>query len=64
MLKHHYYDIMKRYFNGDDKKTMQWFRTSHSNLGMFSPMDMLKLGKHERVKKLIETQYKVPYERL
>jgi len=47
---------VKSYFNGDDKRAWDWFQQINPALGMFSPINMLKLGKSSEVKVLIEKE--------
>lgn len=54
MIPHEYFEKVKKYFNGDDAKAWLWFKTRNPSLGMFSPLDALKLGKENRVKHLID----------
>jgi len=59
MIPHEYFTQVKSYFNGDQKKAMDWFQQSNPSLGMFSPLNMLKLGKTNEVKVLIEKEMPV-----
>lgn len=54
MIPHGYFEKVKVYFNGDDAKTWEWFKTTHPSIGMFSPLDALKLGKEKRVMQIID----------
>jgi len=54
MIPHEYFEKVKKYFNGDDAKTWAWFKTRNPGLGMFSPLDALKLGKEKRVMQIID----------
>lgn len=58
MIPHEYFTRVKNHFNGDDKKAWDWFQKTNSSLGMFSPINMLKLGKNAEVKVLIEKEMK------
>lgn len=54
MIPQLYFDKVKKHFNGDDKKTWQWFSTIHYDFGMLSPLNMLKLGREKKVIQFIE----------
>ena len=56
MIPHDYFTRVKNYFNGDDKRTWDWFQCRNPSLGMFSPLNMLKLGKDREVKTLIDKE--------
>jgi hypothetical protein len=54
MIPQAYFDKIKAYFNGDDKKAWLWWKTRNPAFGMFSPLDMLKLGRVNKVKQFID----------
>ncbi|MBX4189712.1 hypothetical protein KW791_00220 [Candidatus Parcubacteria bacterium] len=58
MIPQEYFDKVRKYFNGDTDKTWVWFKTMNSRFGMFTPLDMLKLGRGEKVKKVIDETLK------
>jgi hypothetical protein len=61
MIPQEYFDKVKERFNGDMDKTWQWFKTPNASLGMFTPLDALKLGKEARVKQVINQMIKGYY---
>jgi hypothetical protein len=40
-------------FAGDQDKTATWFRVSNPLLGDISPRDMIRLGRHDRLRRFI-----------
>lgn len=48
---HKYYLLIKKYFRGDEEKTLLWFKTKNPSLGGKAPLDMIRDG---RSKKLID----------
>lgn len=56
MIPHEYFTKVKNHFNNDQKKAMDWFQQANPYLGMFSPLSMLKLGRTNEVKTLIEKE--------
>lgn len=54
MINQQYFDKVKKHFFGDEKKAWDWFKSRHPSFGMFSPIDMLKLGKESKVKNFID----------
>lgn len=54
MIPQEYFNKMKNYFNGDVKKTYTWFETCNPALGFFKPLDMIKLGRSEKLKLFID----------
>ena len=54
MIPQQYFDKIKAYFNGDETKTWLWWKTKNPYFGMFSPLDMLKLGRESKVKRFID----------
>lgn len=47
-------DIVSSDFGGDQEKTAAWFRAKNPLLGDVSPRDMIRLGRHDRLRKFIE----------
>lgn len=58
MIPQEYFDKVKKYFNGDEKKTWDWFQQIHPRLGMLSPLNTLKLGRQSKVMQLINNEMK------
>lgn len=56
MIPQIYFDKVKKYFNGDEQKTWEWFKRTHFKLGMLSPLNALKLGRENKVINIIETE--------
>ncbi len=54
MIPQLYFDKIKKYFNGDTAKTWLWFKTTNPGLGGCSPLDMIKVGRVERLKQFID----------
>lgn len=46
--------MVKAHYDGNDAKAWLWFRTRNPAFGMFSPLDMLKLGRAHKVMNAIE----------
>ncbi|APP84452.1 hypothetical protein BI317_09955 [Xanthomonas hortorum pv. gardneri] len=42
-------------FGGDTAKTALWFRTKNPLLGDIAPKDMVRLGRHDRLRRFIVT---------
>ncbi len=42
-------------FEGDAAKTALWFRTKNPLLGDIAPRDMVRLGRHDRLRRFIVT---------
>ncbi len=53
MIPQEYFDAVKKYYLGDEKKTWNWFQSIHPELGMFTPLNAIKLGKGYKVMNLI-----------
>jgi len=49
MISQEYFNRVKNHFNGDDKKTWEWFKTIHPAFGMLSPLNAIKLGREQKV---------------
>jgi Protein of unknown function (DUF2384) len=43
-------NMVAQAFEGDPDKTVGWFRARNPLLGDVSPMDMIRLGRHERLR--------------
>jgi hypothetical protein len=54
MISQEYFNKIKKSFNNDENKTWTWFKSRHPHFGMFSPLDMLKLGRESKVKSFID----------
>lgn len=54
MIPQAYFDKVKKYFRGDDKKTWDWFQSQHPDFGMLSPLNAIKLGRGHKVIQFIE----------
>jgi hypothetical protein len=49
MIPQEYFDKVKIHFNGDDKKTWDWFQAINPHFGMLSPMNLIKLNRNAKV---------------
>ena len=58
MISHFYFEKVKSHFNGDVNKTWDWFNNPNSDLGLFSPKNLIELGKENKVKKYIDSGFK------
>jgi hypothetical protein len=56
MIPQEYFNKVKNHFNNDDKKAWNWFETIHPNFGMLSPLNMIKLGRQQKVMQFIDKQ--------
>lgn len=56
MIDQIYYQKVKKHFNGDDKKTWEWFTSLHPRLGMLSPLNAIKLGREKYVMQFIDKE--------
>lgn len=54
MISQIYWDKVKNFFNGDAGKTWTWFQTRNPSLGSISPLEMIKLGRVEKLKLFID----------
>jgi hypothetical protein len=54
MIPQAYFDKIKKYFNGDMRKTWLWFTTPNPALGCVSPLDMIKAGRGDKLKNFID----------
>lgn len=54
MIPQEYFNKVKKYYHGDDKKTWEWFKTIHPNFGMLSPLNMIKLGREKAIIQFID----------
>lgn len=48
--------LVKEFFNGNEKKTEEWFETPNPSLGGISPKLMIAMGKEEKLLKFIKAQ--------
>jgi len=44
-----YFDKVKAAFYGDTDRTWMWFKTPNSNLGGVSPLDMIRVGRMNKL---------------
>ncbi len=58
MIPQEYFNKVKKHFNGDDKKTWDWFQAIHPHFGMLSPLNAIKLGRKEKVINFINKEMK------
>lgn len=49
-----YFDKVKKFHRGDDKKTWEWFTSLHPSFGMITPLNAIKLGKAKKVTEFID----------
>lgn len=56
MIPQNYFDKVKQYFNGDEKRTWSWFNEINPKFGMLSPMAMIKVGRKHKVIQLIDKE--------
>jgi len=56
MIPQDYFDKVKSFFGGDADKTWTWFTTANPGLGSVSPLEMIKVGRVEKLKKFIDGQ--------
>lgn len=56
MINQLYYQKVKKHFNGDDKKTWEWFTSLHPRFGMLSPLNAIKLGRENKVIQFINKE--------
>lgn len=47
-------ELVAEYFNGDVEKTALWFKIKNPMLGGMSPRDMIRLGRYQKLIKLIQ----------
>ena len=45
--------LVAQFFHGDVTKTQLWFQTKNPLLGNISPRDMLRYGRHEKLRRLV-----------
>jgi len=55
MIPQDYFDKVKAYFDGDERKTWLWFKTPNPQFGLLSPLNMLKLGREKKVMQFINS---------
>ncbi len=46
-------NLVAKIFDGDVQKTAVWFKAKNPNLGDISPRDMVRLGRFDRLRKVI-----------
>lgn len=46
-------NLVSKQFNGDAAKTVAWFKARNPLLGDVSPCDMIRLGRHQRLRRFI-----------
>jgi hypothetical protein len=46
-------DSVEKFFDGDTVKTMLWFNTKNPMLGDMTPIELIQLGKYQKVKEFI-----------
>ncbi len=44
---------VEKFFDGDFAKTILWFNTKNPMLGDITPIELIQLGKYEKVKEFI-----------
>lgn len=45
--------LVAQYFDGDNTKTQLWFQTKNPLLGNISPRDMVRYGRHEKLRRFV-----------
>lgn len=50
------YDLVKEYFKGDSKKTIEWFHEFNPLLGYIRPIEMINNRRSDKLLKFIESQ--------
>jgi len=58
MIPQAYFDKIKDYFNGDQKKAWLWWQTPNPAFGMISALDMIRMGRESKVKQYIDNALK------
>lgn len=58
MIPMAYFQKVCNFFHGDTAKTWQWFKTINPMLGGISPLEMIKAGRGEKLKKFIDSLLK------
>lgn len=61
MISQEYFQKVCRYFSGDTRKTWAWFTTPNPSLGSVSPLEMIKGGREDKLKKFIDNQLEKGY---
>lgn len=56
MIPQAYFEKIKNHFNGDTKKAWLWFKTINPALGGITPLEMIKQGRVEKLKKFIDSR--------
>lgn len=57
MIEQTYFEKVQQYFFEDKQKAWDWFKAKNKEFGMFSALDMIKLGKAKKVKQYIEKEF-------
>lgn len=50
------YELVKEFFKGDNKKTIDWFHDINPGIGGIRPIEMIKNGRSDKLLKFIESQ--------
>lgn len=54
MIPQDYFTKVKKFFRDSDEKAWDWFKSQHSQFGMLSPLNMIKLGREGKVMQFID----------
>lgn len=54
MIPQAYFDKIKDFFNGDTAKCWEWWKTPNPAFGMSTPLNMIRIGRQEKVKQFID----------
>ncbi len=54
MIPQIYFDKVKKYFDGNQRKTWLWFYSANVFFGGLTPMEMIKRGRENKVKLFID----------
>lgn len=52
--KQQLFDKVKAYFNGDANRTWMWFNAPNSNLGGISPLEVMRVGRANKLAAYID----------
>jgi hypothetical protein len=58
MFSQDYFNKVKKFFLGDEKKTWDWFKNPNPKFGVLSPLNMIKLGRQHKVAQFIDKEMK------
>lgn len=47
-------ELVAEHFNGDAEKTALWFKMKNPSLGGLSPRDMIRFGRFQKLKKVVQ----------